>query len=97
MSMQADIKVSIKRYFASDILPLVTEAVKNNWDIADTLKNESQLVQSIMKDTDAWQDLQAEYYRDYGFRDAAGDLRYAVEKELERVGEKLQEIYWELG
>lgn len=92
MTTREDIRASMKMYLASEILPLATEAVRNNWDIADTLKNESALVKSIMENTDAWQEVQKEYHRDYMFRDAAKDLRYEVEKELERLGEQLQEV-----
>lgn len=93
MTTQEDIRAAIKMYLASDILPLVAEAVKNGWDIADTLKNESELVETVMQATDKYNDLQAEYYRDYEFRDALDNLRFSVEKELERIGERLQEVF----
>lgn len=92
-----DVRTTIRDYMADLILPLVAQAIKNGWDIADTLKNDSELVRTIMLSTDNYHELEAEYYQDYEFRDALNDLRYKVEKELERVGEKLQKIYWELG
>lgn len=92
-----DVRTTIRDYMADLILPLVAQAIKNGWDIADTLKNDSELVRTIMLSTDTYHELEAEYYQDYEFRDALSDLRYKVEKELERVGEKLQKIYWELG
>lgn len=92
-----DVRTTIRDYMADLILPLVAQAIKNGWDIADTLKNDSELVRTIMLSTDTYHELEAEYYQDYEFRDTLSDLRYKVEKELERVGEKLQKIYWELG
>lgn len=92
-----DVRIAIRDYMADLILPLVAQAIKNGWDIADTLKNDSELVRTIMLSTDAYHELETDYYRDYEFRDALDNLRFSVEKELERVGEKLQKIYWELG
>lgn len=92
-----DVRTTIRDYMADLILPLVAQAIKNGWDIADTLRNDSELVETIMQATDEYSSLQAEYYRDYEFRDALDSLRFSVEKELERIGEKLQKIYWELG
>lgn len=92
-----DIRTTIRDYMADLILPLVAQAIKNGWDIVDALRNDSELVETIMQATDEYSSLQAEYYRDYEFRDALDNLRFSVEKELERIGEKLQKIYWELG
>lgn len=92
-----DVRIAIRDYMADLILPLVAQAIKNGWDIADTLKNDSELVRTIMLSTDTYHELEADYYKDYEFRDALGNLRFSVEKELECVGEKLQRIYWELG
>lgn len=92
-----DVRIAIRDYMADLILPLVAQAIKNGWDIADTLKNDSELVRTIMLSTETYNELEADYYRDYEFRDALDSLRFSVEKELERVGEKLQKIYWELG
>lgn len=92
-----DVRIAIHDYMADLILPLVAQAIKNGWDIADTLKNDSELVRTIMLSTETYNELEADYYRDYEFRDALDSLRFSVEKELERVGEKLQKIYWELG
>ena len=85
-----DIRIAIRDYMADLILPLVAQAIKNGWDIADTLKNDSELVRTIMLSTETYHELEAEYYQDYEFRDALDNLRFSVEKELERVGEKLQ-------
>lgn len=88
-----DVRITIRDYMADLILPLVAQAIKNGWDIADTLKNDSELVRTIMLSTDTYHELEADYYRDYEFRDALDNLRFSVEKELERIGEQLQEVF----
>lgn len=93
MTTQEDIRAAIKRNLANDILPLVAEAVKNEWDIADTLESTYRIVEIVLQDTDAYKEKQSEYYRDYEYRDAFDDLRFAVEKELECLGERLQGIF----
>lgn len=88
-----DVRIAIRDYMADLILPLVAQAIKNGWDIADTLKNDSELVRTIMLSTDTYHELEADYYRDYEFRDTLDSLRFSVEKELERIGERLQEVF----
>lgn len=88
-----DVRIAIRDYMADLILPLVAQAIKNGWDIADTLKNDSELVRTIMVSTETYHELEAEYYRDYEFRDTLDNLRFSVEKELERLGERLQEVF----
>lgn len=92
-----DVRIAIRDYMADLILPLAAQAIKNGWDVADTLKNDSVLIQTIMLSTETYHELEADYYRDYEFRDALDNLRFSIAKELERVGKKLQKIYWELG
>lgn len=88
-----DVRIAIRDYMADLILPLVAQAIKNGWDVADTLKNDSELVRTIMLSTDTYHELEAEYYQDYEFRDALDNLRFSVEKELEHLGERLQEVF----
>lgn len=88
-----DVRIAIRDYMADLILPLVAQAIKNGWDIADTLKNDSELVRTIMLSTETYHELEADYYRDYEFRDTLDNLRFSVEKELERLGERLQEVF----
>ena len=92
-----DVRTTIRDYMADLILPLVAQAIKNGWDIADTLKNNSELVRTIMLSTETYHELEADYYRDYEFRDALDNLRFTVEKELECLGEQLQEMIDRLG
>lgn len=92
-----DVRIAIRDYMADLILPLVARAIKNGWDIADALKNDSELVRTIMLSTDTYHELEADYYRDYEFRIALDNLRFSVEKELERIGERLQEVFDRLG
>lgn len=88
-----DVRIAIRDYMADLILPLVAQAIKNGWDIADTLKNDSELVRTIILSTETYHELEADYYRDYEFRDTLDNLRFSVEKELERLGERLQEVF----
>lgn len=88
-----DVRIAIRDYMADLILPLVAQAIKNGWDVADTLKNDSELVRTIMLSTETYHELETDYYRDYEFRDALDNLRFSVEKELEHLGERLQEVF----